>query len=199
MGKQCLKYWEADGLAKQISTKAMEHLLKGPQAALNEALMQAYEQTMLDLGLTLDMRLSLEQAQIMQAGGLLKLILITNNKKTIFNLGERCYGRPDPGELTFHAERIVVSDPDLVDAVLKAQKALEPITDKLRELKDSIQSQITGRSVTQIMKFWPEVSPFVRAYFNMDDPNVNPLVTPFEALLGRFLALPAPSTEQVAR
>lgn len=169
--------------AEAVSYKAFEHLTKPAYNAVADEMEKAHDQQI--AGIPQDILDKLEEADVIETSNTL------------------CYNGYKEGEMMYwvnmrcsRREKYYFSSIKTNPDLMAAAKAYQAIEDRRNELRRTIQDQIGGKTVGQVINHWPELEPMFKTMYNFVDAP-DGFVVPFESLLAKYLpALPAPDAEE---
>lgn len=184
MASKISKY-QAQEIARLISHKAFEHLIKPYQAHQHQLAIEVYGEFLKIFDGYID---KLEECHLISKS---KRVSITVKNKAgqecnIQTIGEyTCYEKNGWGALE------ILNDA-YYDLVVNVTSEINKLNHKRYELEKAIQAQCQGKSPASVMKAWPEAGEILTSV--MGSIEGGSLTAPLESLLARFLPmLPAPT------
>lgn len=199
MSSNRIKNWTANRIGNAVAMQAFAHMTAPLEENLRAALEAAYWQEITDCGLT---RKAHEALIARRTTGYQRVTLVWKTPEGndhAFDVWVKGYEHghnKDNSDLPypFLCDRLHMQNMDTLVQVEAAREALAPWNKKIHAMADDIAKQIDGRTVTVVLKAWPEIKPFVYEIMDITPPeNSTPTPVPFQDLLNRhLLALPAP-------
>ena len=189
MSSKIIRRWDARKIATAVAAKALEHVLAPKEAALAAAAREAHDALLLAIGLTPEVRAAC--AKHTSHSGYGEVTVVVSKSDAQFEVTLTSEDDKDG----FFSHRVFITDPAAIARLRTLHDACIPLQEQRSEMAREIAGQIADKSVSVVLKTWPEIAPFVRATMNIPDPMVSPLSpVPFQALLNKYLtALPAPA------
>ncbi len=184
MSTKKISNYEADAIAKVIANKAFAHLTKTYREKLENLAMETYRhvETLFDLNLLVEMNFGYKANSI--------AIDVLNSAGQCHTVWTKKFevavlvNTPAYGNIKLVHEHLF----DQIDDVLTH---LNPINEKRNALQKELAAQLSGKTINQACKAWPEAADIIKAHFDITS---EPMTTPLEELLARFLPmLPAPT------
>jgi len=189
MSVKTIRDWDARKIATAVAVKALEHVLAPKEAALAAAAKEAYDALLLAIGLTPEVRAAVTRCS--ERAGYGEVTVIVSKSDAQFKV----ILTSEDDKYEFFLPRVFIEDPAAIARLRTLHDACIPLQEQRSEMAREIAGQIANKSVSVVLKTWPEIAPFVRATMRIPDPMVSPLSpVPFQALLNKYLtALPAPA------
>lgn len=197
MSTKKIKYNDAASISNSMAKKAFEHLT----SPLNKELCEITEDTLAIHTSDIDVKRLVSLGVVNLSTHCDVTINDGTGKEEEVELGSRYYyGDRHDENLEKYPPKYLAHSISVTDRV--AYERIYPIATKYKEtihnrnaLANELRGQIEGRTVTYVMKHWPEAIPFVTKQMNMNT-NVGPIFVPLENLIAKyFMALPAPAPE----
>lgn len=206
MSKSRIANWNANRIGNAVAQKAFAHMTAPLEENLRAALEAAYWQEITDCGIT---RAAHDALIARRTTGYQRVTLVWRTRKDsdhafdVWVKGFEHGHNKDNSDLPrpFLCERLNMKNMDTLVPVEAAMEALAPWNKKIRAMRDDICKQIDGRTVTVVLKAWPEIKSFVYTEMDITPPeNSTPTPVPFQDLLNKhLLALPAPAKATPAK
>lgn len=201
MSSKRIESWNASAIGKAVAEKAFDHITAPLRENLRAALEHAYWHELSTLGLTREVHDKLLLAR--GDGGNHNVELVWKTPQDShhdfrlwckeFKHGHNKDNSKTPTPFTFR--RLCMKDKTTLVPVEASVLALRPWDAKINAMAEDIAKQINGRTVTVVLKAWPEIKPFVYEVLGIEELFFSsPTPVPFQDLLNRhLLALPAPA------
>lgn len=206
MSKSRIESWNANRIGNAVAMKAFAHMTAPLEENLRAALEAAYWQEIAECGLT---RAAHDALIARRATGYQRITLAWHTPKDsnrAFDVWVKGYEHghnKDNSDLPrpFLCERLQMKNMATLVPVDAAMEALTPWNAKINAMAGDIAKQTNGRTVTVVLKAWPEIKPFVYEIMGITPPeNSTPTPVPFQELLNKhLLALPAPAKAKPAK
>ena len=200
MSKSRIESWYAGRIGNAVARKAFAHMTNPLEETLRAALEAAYWQEMTDCGIT---RKAHDALKELRRDGYLHTTLVwatPTDADRAFEVWVKGFSHDryaDNSQLPriFMGQRLYMKNMDTLVPVEAAMQALAPWNEKIRAMADEVSEQIKNRTVTVVLKAWPEIKPFVYEVMDIEEKdNSSPTPVPFQELLNKhLLALPAPA------
>jgi hypothetical protein len=205
MSKSRVESWNASRIGEAVAKKAFAHMTDPLDAVLRDALEAAYWQEIADCGLT---RKAHDALLARRTTGYQHTTLVWRTPEDndrafeVWVKGFEHGHNKDNSDLPspFLCQRLYMHNKDTLVPVEAAMDALRPWNEKKSVMANEIAVQIKDRTVTVVLKAWPEIKPFVYDIMGITPPeNASPTPVPFQDLLNKhLLALPAPTPAKPA-
>ena len=206
LSKSRIERYTASRIGQAVARKAFAHMTDPLAETLRAALEAAYWQEMTDCGITR----KAHDALMARRGNKFQRVQLCWKPKndTEYALDAYVKGyvydhRVDNSHLPypFLCENLHMQNMDTLVPVKAAFEARQPWAKKIGAMADEIAQQITDRTITVVVKAWPEIAPFVYEIMDIKAPsNTPPTPVPFQELLNKhLLALPAPGKPTPAK
>lgn len=206
MSKSRIESWYASRIGNAVARKAFAHMTDPLEETLRAALEAAYWQEIKDCGITRKAHDALIERR--RDGYLCTTLLWTTatDADRAFEVWVKGFSHDsyaDNSQLPriFMGQRLYMKNMDTLVPVEAAMQALAPWNEKIRAMADEVSEQIKNRTVTVVLKAWPEIKPFVYEVMGIEEKdNSSPTPVPFQELLNKhLLALPAPGKPTPAK
>ena len=199
MSSKRIEKWHANNIGRAVAKKAFAHVIDPLEENLRAALEAAYWQELQDCGIT---RTTHDALLARRACKYQRCTLQWLKDDVTFSLPVYPQGYEHNGFVDntdqpylFMFDNLHVQNTTSPAPIEAAMVALEPWRKKVNAMASEIAEQIDGRTVSLVLKTWPEISTFVCEVMGIDKPqNTAPTPVPFQELLNKhLLALPAPT------
>lgn len=205
MSKTRIQDYTAKRIGNAVARKAFAHMTDPLEETLRASLEAAYWQEMQDCGIT---RAAHDALLARRAYKYQRCELRWLKDDVGYDLDAYVKGyvydhRVDNSHLPylFMFDGLHTKNMDTLVPVKAAFEARQPWAKKIGAMADEIAQQITDRTITVVVKAWPEIAPFVYEILDIKAPsNTPPTPVPFQELLNKhLLALPAPGKPTPAK
>ena len=176
---------EAWSISDKIADKAIEHLLEPWNKKEQELGKEAYDFMIESIG-GYDSLAKLAAYNIISFHDHISFDLSDGTNDVAVNY------RRDNLINTHHWNRLKLVNGPLYERMVEIDKNQRSLIHKRGELRNTLEKQMTGKSMKSVLKAWPEAEEILTKYFG--EVTDSTLVAPLEVLLARFLPmLPAPA------
>lgn len=194
MSSKKIGHWDAQNIAERVANKAFEHLYAPAHEAVTKEAQSIYLQVIADLDLNIVQVNRMVEAGVLRMRKHCTLHFMKNEDGYAFQfvLGTQQY-EPEAPRLWI-CERINVPA-ELEEELLIVHQKFKEIEVAKGAFAQRIRQDITDKSVTAVIKKWPEIKGFIEDQLG-EKLGSETLVVPFSDLIQKYLsplmALPAP-------
>ena len=200
-----IKYSTAQQIARAISRKAFEHLLKPLYNKEHEFVQKVHDELLAYYDLTPTRIKELITARIATDNEICEVTFdiadLQGDRKcnSSFTLGldfeqmaqPRYYNVTANGAgKSYPFSQMTITNAKSVAGYLKHEATIQPYREQINQLYEEIYDQVIGRTAGTALEAWPEASTIIAEACEL---KITPMVVPLEQLLAKFLALPAPA------